>query len=74
MKVTDLNRPIYRTIIQEKTEGEQFSPYKVDTDTGANHLEDTASQSWPSPRGRWPVRPTTEGRELLLPGDRFGEW
>lgn len=38
------------------------------------HLEDTASQSWPSPLGRWPVRPTTEGRGLLLPGEGFWEW
>lgn len=36
-----------------------------------SHLDDTASQSWPSPLGRWPVRPTTEGRGLLLPGEGF---
>lgn len=64
---------------REKTEENVNLPLEIKhthrlTGLCNSHLEDTASQSWPSPLGRWPVRPATEGRGLLLPGEGFWEW
>lgn len=40
---------------------------------GCDHLDEPASQSWPSPRGLWPGRPSTDGLGLLLRGDGLWE-
>lgn len=71
-------RPIPMAMFQKRRQKNNALLLKLEhtlklTRLFSSYLEDTASQSWPSPLGRWPVRPTTEGRGLLLPGEGFWE-